>query len=266
MLHADIAGSTAPVLRDETRAHEAMQRAFAQLATAIDNYGGRVLETRGDALVAEFSRASDAIFAALAGQQAILGVEAVNGLEPGLEMRIGIALGDVVVGGGTVTDGGVALAQRVEQLAAPGGVCIHGAVRDAVSRELPVRYEPLERQSLEGFDEPTQPYAVTRLPNGVLPVPTSAHDSARAQHPVRRRIFTPGVLTLLFVVLLAALVTARLWPVGLGISSVSLSRLFFSHSLAVSCSRWTTTLAGSGVRHQHSITHQSRPWPKRGIL
>ena len=217
MLHADIAGSTALVLRHETRAHDAMQRVFTRLAAALENYGGRVLETRGDALVAEFSGASDAIIAALAGQRAAQAGEVGDEIELDLKVRVGIAIGDVVVGDGTVTGGGVVLAQRVEQLAAPGGVCIHGAVRDAVSRELPVRFEPLERQALKGFNEPTQPYAVTLLEDAAMPAPTAGRKSPRPQSPTRRRIFTPGVLTLLMVLFLAAFVTVRLWPVGLGV-------------------------------------------------
>lgn len=215
MLHADIAGSTALVLRDETRAHEAMRSAFARLAAALEQYGGRVLETRGDALVAEFPRASDAIVGALAGQLAAAPDDAADELESEIRVRIGIALGNVVIGDGTVTGGGVVLAQRVEQLAEPGGVCIHDAVRDAVSRELPVRYEPLERQTLKGFSEPTQPYAVTLLPNAVLPAPAAKSPGELGR--ARRRLFTPGVLTALLVVVLAAYVSIRLWPLVSGV-------------------------------------------------
>ena len=68
ILHADVVGSTKLVQIDERVAHERMQDAFQRLSTAIASYGGTTHELRGDALVAEFSRASDAVSAALAFQ------------------------------------------------------------------------------------------------------------------------------------------------------------------------------------------------------
>jgi class 3 adenylate cyclase len=65
ILHADIAGSTALVQKDEQLAHERIQDAFQRFSRNIENYLGVVHELRGDALLAEFERASDAVAAAL---------------------------------------------------------------------------------------------------------------------------------------------------------------------------------------------------------
>ena len=68
ILHADVVGSTALVHLDETVAHQRLRGAFQRFSKAIEAYGGVVREIRGDALVAEFSRASDAVEAAIAAQ------------------------------------------------------------------------------------------------------------------------------------------------------------------------------------------------------
>ena len=70
LLHADVAGSTALVRIDETLAHQRIQDAFRRFSEVISNHYGLPHEIRGDALVAEFSRASDAISAAVAFQTA----------------------------------------------------------------------------------------------------------------------------------------------------------------------------------------------------
>ena len=68
ILHADVVGSTSLVQQNETLAHERIQAAFHNFAEIIKSYGGIAREVRGDALVAEFSRASDAVPAAIAFQ------------------------------------------------------------------------------------------------------------------------------------------------------------------------------------------------------
>jgi class 3 adenylate cyclase len=122
ILHADVAGSTALVQKDEQLAHERIQDAFRRFSDTIGKYHGRVQELRGDALLAEFERASDAVTAALAFQSNHHDHLAKLNDEIRPNIRIGIALGEVVIADSTVTGAGVVLAQRVEQLAEPGGL------------------------------------------------------------------------------------------------------------------------------------------------
>ncbi len=123
ILHADVVGSTLLVQQSESLAHARIQDAFRRFSLTIEAYSGVTHELRGDALVAEFARASDAVAAALAFQ--IENTEANARLEDDLQprLRIGISLGEVVIADNTITGAGVVLAQRVEQLAEPGGVC-----------------------------------------------------------------------------------------------------------------------------------------------
>ncbi len=85
ILHADVVGSTALVQRNESLAHARIQDAFRRFSLTIQAYNGVTQELRGDALVAEFARASDAVAAALAFQ--IENTEANARLEDDLQPR-----------------------------------------------------------------------------------------------------------------------------------------------------------------------------------
>ena len=151
ILHADVAGSTALVQQDEQLAHERIQDTFRRFSDTIEKFQGHVQELRGDALLAEFERASDAVVAALAFQTEhanFLG-HLDDDLKP--TVRIGIAMGEVIIADNTITGAGVVLAQRIEQLAKPGGLCITGAIHEALPQRLPFDQRNLGDQVLKGF-------------------------------------------------------------------------------------------------------------------
>ena len=180
ILHADVVGSTALVQKDETLAHERIQDGFRRFSKTIEAYGGTNHELRGDALVAEFGRASDAVMAAVAFQAE--NTEFIATLEDEIQpwLRVGIAMGEVVIADNTVTGSGVVLAQRLEQLADPGGVCIQGAAHETVPRRFPFEFGSLGEQKVKGFDDLVRAYTVTikereaipppELPDGVWPL------------------------------------------------------------------------------------------------
>ncbi len=152
IMHADVVSSTMLVQLDETLAHERIRDTFRRFSGTIRLYNGIAHEIRGDALVAEFSMASDAVSASLAFQVAnsALVAELADQVRP--VVRVGIAMGEVVIADNTVTGAGVVLAQRLEQLAEPGGVVIQGAAYETVPKRLPFDYENLGELELKGFD------------------------------------------------------------------------------------------------------------------
>ncbi|HUL80911.1 MAG TPA: adenylate/guanylate cyclase domain-containing protein [Gammaproteobacteria bacterium] len=168
ILHADVVNSTALVRRGEVEAHERIQDRFRLLARTIESYGGTTHELRGDAVVAEFARASDAVSTALAFQAENHRHNAALDEMP-VRLRIGIGLGEVVIADHTVTGAGVVLAQRLEQLAEPGGVSLQGAIYEAVPRWLPFAYEHLGDRDIKGFDERVRVYKVTLKPGETIP-------------------------------------------------------------------------------------------------
>ena len=141
ILHADVVGSTSLVQKDEALAHQRIQDTFTRFSETIQSYGGRTQELRGDALVAVFDRASDAVLAALAFQSTNHGFNSAlkDDIQPYL--RMGISLGEVIIVDSTVTGAGVVIAQRLEQLAEPGGVVVQGSVSETVPDRMPFEFE-----------------------------------------------------------------------------------------------------------------------------
>jgi len=185
ILHADVVGSTSLVQKNETLAHERIQSAFHKFSETINSYGGVTRELRGDALVAEFERASDAVTAALVFQ-ALNGEsnETLNDeIQP--QLRIGISLGEVIVADNTLTGAGVVLAQRLEQLAESGGVVVQGSVSETVPTRMPFDFESMGEQMLKGFEQPVRAFSVSLQPGKALPAPEVASTmlSAEAEGP-----------------------------------------------------------------------------------
>ena len=170
LLHADVVSSTMLVQLDETVAHQRIRNAFKRFSETIANHGGVAHEIRGDALVAEFSRASDAVAAALEFQadNILHNEELSDEIRPVL--RVGVAMGEVVIADNTVTGEGIVLAQRLEQLAQPGGVCIQGAAYETMPKRLAFDFQNLGEQELKGFAEPVKVFAVTRQSLSRMPV------------------------------------------------------------------------------------------------
>ena len=187
ILHADVVGSTTLVQKDEALAHERIQDAFNRFSETINTYGGTTRELRGDALVAEFARASDAVSAALSFQQdnKLHNEALVDAICPVL--RIGISLGEVIVADGTVTGEGIVLAQRLEQLAEPDGIVVQGAVSEATPDRLGFQFDALGEVELKGFEQPVRAFVVRLAGNATVPMPEPAAKPDK-----------PGIRTLVF--------------------------------------------------------------------
>jgi TolB-like protein/ankyrin repeat protein/class 3 adenylate cyclase len=168
ILHADIADSTVLVQHDKQLAHDRIQDTFQRFSETIEKYQGHVLEIRGDALLAGFERAADAVSAALSFQvdHAYHLSRLKDIIQPSI--RVGIAMGEVVIADTTVTGAGVVQAQRIEQLADSGGVCITAPIHEALSKHMPFNHENLGEKALKGFDYPVRVYRVELKPGASI--------------------------------------------------------------------------------------------------
>ncbi|MGI9316920.1 MAG: adenylate/guanylate cyclase domain-containing protein [bacterium] len=173
ILHADVVGSTKLVRLNETLAHDRIHDTFQRFSETIRIYNGIPHEIRGDALLAEFARASDAVSASLAFQSANTthNEELPDNIRP--VIRVGIAMGEVVIADNTITGEGVVLAQRLEQLAQPGGICLQDAAYQTIPKRLPFHCENLGEREVKGFDEPVRVYAANLKTGATLPDPES---------------------------------------------------------------------------------------------
>jgi adenylate cyclase len=171
ILHADIVGSTDLVQINESVAHQRIPDVFERLSSTVETYGGIAHEIRGDALIAEFARASDAVAAAICFQlennQLLTDIE--DKIKP--ELRIGIAMDEVFVADHTITGYGVVLAQRLEQLASPGAVIVQGTVSETVPIRLPFEFEALGEHNLEGITRPVRAFVARLKLDASVPAP-----------------------------------------------------------------------------------------------
>ena len=139
---------------DEAGTLATLRRYRAAMATLIERHDGRVVNTWGDAVIAEFASVVEAVQCAVETQQELSGYN--GGLpEPRrMRFRIGIHLGDVMVEGDDVYGDGVNIAARLQELAEPGGILISGPVYDQVHNKLSIGFDCLGQQQLEERRQP----------------------------------------------------------------------------------------------------------------
>ena len=201
ILHADIVGSTLLVQLDEAIAHSRFQTAFSDFSKIIKAYGGVAHEIRGDALVAEFELTTDAVNAALAFQAQNLKTNKSYKDDIKPQLRIGISLGEVIIADKTITGSGVVMAQRLEQLADPGGIVVHSSVSDTAPKRMPYWFEALGEQALKGFDEPVRCSAVSLRQGESIPKPEIKATPKTAKPAISRT--TKAGMSLLGIMMLA---------------------------------------------------------------
>ena len=174
---ADVAGYSRLVSQDEAGTLRALAAAREIMDGLIAEHGGRIANTAGDSVLAEFPSAVDAVQCAVWVQEKLGAGNAGVPEDAALRLRIGIHVGDVVVRGGDLLGDGVNVAARLEGLAEPGGIAISGAAHGYVRKALPLVYTDLGEQVVKGFDEPVRAY-------GVRPTPATA--AASAPQPLSR--------------------------------------------------------------------------------
>ncbi len=146
-----------------------LQLYFQLMTSLIEQHRGRVVDSPGDNLLAEFGSVVDAVQGAMAIQ---LELHARNRELPAkrkMQFRIGINLGDIVADGDRIYGDGVNIASRVEGLAEAGGICISGTVHEHIKNKLPLGYESLGDQAVKNINEPIAVYRVQVLAAGTSP-------------------------------------------------------------------------------------------------
>ena len=182
ILHADVAGYSQLMAREEDLTHQLVNLCFDRLEDCVQRFGGLVCEKRGDALLARFEQPSDGLGAAVMYQ---FDTEAQPSQPDGdirPELRIGINLGEVIADRGTIWGPGVNLTQRVEQLSEPGGVCVSATVYEAVSKSLPIDYVDLGVRQVKESD--VHAYAAY-LRTGETILPSGRSKSSVREPPAR---------------------------------------------------------------------------------
>jgi adenylate cyclase len=138
------------------------------MSTLIQQYNGRVLDSPGDNLLAEFASVVAAVQCAMAVQKEIKARNEKLPENRKMQFRIGINLGDVIQEGEKIYGEGVNVAARLESLAEPGGICISGIAYDQVKKKLNLEFQYAGKKSLKNIEEAVPVYRVLPVPDAVF--------------------------------------------------------------------------------------------------
>ncbi len=161
ILSADVKGYSRLMAEDEVATIRTLTAYRELMASLIQQHRGRVVDTPGDNMLAEFGSVVDAVTCAVEVQRELGERNTELPDQRKMEFRIGINLGDVVVEGERIYGDGVNIAARVEGLADGGGICISGKVHDEVKSKLALGYEYLGEQEVKNIAEPVRVYRIS---------------------------------------------------------------------------------------------------------
>ena len=198
---ADVAGYSRLMGEDEAATVKTLEDYKEVMSSLIKQHRGRVIDSPGDNLLAEFASVVDAVQCGVAAQNEF---KARNGDLPEnrrMQFRIGINLGDVIEEGEKIYGDGVNIAARLESCADPGGICVSKTAFDHIETKLPLGYEYLGEKEVKNISKPVGAYRVLMEPRVTL---AGANDGKRQAPVWRRKPVLAGAIAVLIVLVGAA--------------------------------------------------------------
>ncbi|MGD8882471.1 MAG: adenylate/guanylate cyclase domain-containing protein [Desulfobacterales bacterium] len=160
IISADVVGYSRLMDDDEEATVRILNDYRSAMTTLIQQYSGRVVDTPGDNLLAEFASAVDAVNCVVEIQRELAKRNAELSDERKMYFRIGVNVGDVVEERDRIYGDGVNIAARLEGLAEGGGICISGTAYDQVKNKLPFSYEYQGEQTVKNIKAPLRVYTL----------------------------------------------------------------------------------------------------------
>jgi adenylate cyclase len=160
ILAADIAGYSALMGADETRTVRDLKGHQTVVLPIIGEFGGRIIDTAGDGILAEFPSVVNAVECAVAIQRIMAERNAAIGPEHRMQFRIGINMGDVISDEGRIYGDGVNIAARLEGIAEPGGICLSDDAYRQVQGKVSAQFIDSGVQQLKNIVRPVRVYRV----------------------------------------------------------------------------------------------------------
>src|SRR5215470_250529 len=157
---ADVEGYSRLMGADEVGTLKGLTERRAILDRIIGEHRGRIANTAGDSVLAEFGSAVEAVQCAVDAQAALAEANASLAPDRRISFRIGVHIGDVMIRAGDLFGDGVNIAARLQTLANPGSVCISGATYDQIRKVLPMTFVDLGVQQVKNIQEPIRAYQV----------------------------------------------------------------------------------------------------------
>ena len=164
VLSADVKGYSRLMGRDEAGTVDRLKEYRTLMTEVIQQYRGRVVDSPGDNILAEFASVVDATESAVKIQQELKNRNAELPIDSRMEFRIGINLGDVIEDGDRIYGDGVNIAARMESLAEAGAICISGTSYDQIKNKLNLGYKNLGENRVKNIAEPVRVYRVLMDP------------------------------------------------------------------------------------------------------
>jgi TolB-like protein len=157
---ADVEGYSRLMGQDEVGTLRTLTAYRAVSDRLIASHRGRIFNTAGDSVLADFASAVDAVQCAVEVQEAIAKENVVRPDDQQMQFRIGLHVGDVIVQGDNLFGDAVNVAARLEALAEPGGICVSGAVREHIGTKLPFSFTDLGEQQVKNIAQPIKAYRI----------------------------------------------------------------------------------------------------------
>ena len=164
ILSADVKGYSRLMGEDELATVDTLKKYRGVMATLVQQYKGRVVDSPGDNILSEFPSVVDAVECAVKVQEELKARNAELPENRRMEFRIGVNLGDVIEDEGQLYGDGVNIAARVEGLAEGGGICISGTAYDQVKNKLSLGYKYLGEHAVKNIADPVRAYRVLMDP------------------------------------------------------------------------------------------------------
>jgi adenylate cyclase len=164
---ADVEGYSRLMGADEVGTLRGLTERRAILDRLIGDHGGRIANTAGDSVLAEFASAVEAVQCAVEAQAALAEANSSLPADKRINFRIGIHVGDVMVRAGDLFGDGVNIAARLQALAQPGGVCVSGTTYEQVRKVLPVAFTDIGLQHVKNIEDPIRAYAARELAEAI---------------------------------------------------------------------------------------------------
>ena len=167
ILSADVKGYSRLMEEDEAKTVQTIKARRELMTSFIEQHRGRVVDSPGDNLLAEFASVVEAVDCAVKIQEELKAKNAELPENRRMEFRIGVHLGDIIEDEERIYGDGVNIAARIEGMAEAGGICISRTAYDSVKNKLNLGFEYLGEHTVKNISEPVQVYRVLTDPEAV---------------------------------------------------------------------------------------------------
>jgi len=205
ILSADVEGYSLLMRDNEEATVRTLTDYRMAMGSLIQQYKGRVVDSPGDNLLAEFASVVDAVNCAVAIQRELAERNAKLPQNRRMQFRIGLNLGDVVTEGERIYGDGVNIAARMEGIAEGGGICLSGAAYDAIENKTGLQFEYLGEQEVKNITKPVRAYRVL--------METHAAENPPSEDKPKSRVWRNVAIALGLIVALLAGAVGVIWNV-----------------------------------------------------